>query len=146
MKRNGGVIMRTRIVLGMASVALGLLAGCGSSKLDSVNLKQMGRQRAGDYTVTALSPTGNVAVGKSTFVLEFRRTSDNQLADPGDVKVALSMPMSGMAPMFGAASAEQSNQQGRYHVTAKEVTMAGTWYLAVSYAGGNKTQLALAAE
>jgi YtkA-like len=138
--------MRTRMVLGMVSVALGLLSGCGSSKLDSVDLKQMGQQRAGGYTVTALSPTGNVAVGKSTFVLEFRRASDNQLADPGNVKVALSMPMSGMAPMFGAASAEQSNQPGRYHVTAKEVSMAGTWYLAVSYAGGNKTQLALAAE
>jgi YtkA-like protein len=138
--------MRTRMVLGMVSVALGLLSGCGSSKLDSVNLKQMGQQRAGDYTVTALSPTGNVAVGNSTFVLEFRRTSDNQLADPGNVKVALSMPMSGMAPMFGAASAEQSNQLGRYHVTAKEVSMAGTWYLAVSYAGGSKAQLALAAD
>jgi YtkA-like protein len=138
--------MRTRMVLGMVSVALGLLSGCGSSKLDSVNLKQMGQQRAGDYTVTALSPTGNVAVGKSTFVLEFRRASDNQLADPGNVKVALSMPMSGMAPMFGAASAEQSNQLGRYHVTAKEVSMAGTWYLAVSYAGGSKAQLALVAD
>jgi YtkA-like protein len=138
--------MRTRMVLGTISVALGLLSGCGSSKLDSVNLKQMGQQRAGDYTVTALSPTGNVAVGNSTFVLEFRRTSDNQLADPGNVKVALSMPMSGMAPMFGAASAEQSNQLGRYHVTAKEVSMAGTWYLAVNYAGGSKAQLALVAD
>jgi YtkA-like protein len=138
--------MRTRMVLGTISVALGLLSGCGSSKLDSVNLKQMGQQRAGDYTVTALSPTGNVAVGNSTFVLEFRRTSDNQLADPGNVKVTLSMPMSGMAPMFGAASAEQSNQLGRYHVTAKEVSMAGTWYLAVNYAGGSKAQLALVAD
>jgi YtkA-like protein len=138
--------MRMRIVVGIASVALALLSGCESSKLDSVNLKQMGQQRAGNYTVTALSPTGNVAVGNSTFVLEFRRSSDNQLADPGDVKVALSMPMSGMAPMFGAASAEQSNERGRYRVTAKEVSMAGTWYLAVSYAGGSKAQLAVVAE
>jgi YtkA-like len=138
--------MRTRMVLGMVSVALGLLSGCGSSKLDSVNLKQMGQQRAGGYTITALSPTGNVAVGNSTFVLEFRRSSDNQLADPGEVRVALTMPMSGMAPMFGAASAEQSSERGRYHVTAKEVSMAGTWYLAVNYAGGSKAQLALMAE
>jgi YtkA-like protein len=137
--------MRTGIVVGVLSIVFVLLSGCGNSDLKG-HLTQIDRQQGGPYTVTALNSSGRVRVGKTTLVLEFQRTSDNRLADPGNVSVSLWMPMSGMPPMFGSASAEPLDEQpGRYRVITSDVSMAGTWFLVVKYAGGQRTQLTLQA-
>ncbi len=68
------VILTATIVIAFALV----MTACGG---DASNLKQIQQQRAGDYVVTVLSETGQLKQGPNNFVLEFRKASDNQLAD-----------------------------------------------------------------
>src|SRR5262245_9992703 len=76
-----------------------LLTACKGT----AELKPIQSQTAGDYTVAVLSPTGTLKSGANTYVLEFRKTADKQLADVGTVEVSPLMEMSGMAPMLGTA-------------------------------------------
>ena len=76
--------------------AVVLLVACGNRG----ELKTIQTQQAGDYTLTVLSETGSIKNGAGDFVLEFRKTADNQPVHVGSVEVAPVMDMSGMAPMM----------------------------------------------
>jgi len=118
------------------------LFGC---KSDPSNLKQVQQQRTGDYTVTILTDSGTMKQGSSSFTLEFRKASDNQLTDVGKVDVSPVMEMSGMAPMMASAEAKPSGVTGRYTVSGN-LTMAGMWKMNVKFGGGQSVRFSVNAE
>jgi hypothetical protein len=74
--------------------------------------------------------------GASTYALEFRRTSENQLVDVGKVDVSAVMEMAGMAPMMGTAEVSPTGTPGRYEVKGN-LTMAGLWKMNVKFGDQN---------
>ena len=120
--------------------AVVLLVGCGNKELKTVQTQQ-----AGDYTVTVLSETGSIKNGSGDFVLEFRKTADNQPVHVGSVEVAPVMDMSGMAPMMGKAETTPGDTVGRYHVKSN-LSMAGLWKFNVKFADGQSVRINLNAE
>ena len=93
--------------------------------------------RSGDVDVVLLSETGALAQGKNSFVLEFR-SADGSLRDVGMVRATATMPMAGMAPMFGTVDLRASDAPGRYLVNG-EFSMTGTWQIKVEWQGGAAT-------
>lgn len=135
--------MFVKSLLIVVSVALGIaLAACGNkSGGDTSNLKPIQQQKAGDYTVTVLNESGSLKMGKSNFFLEFRK-ADNQLADVGEVRLNSLMPMPGMAPMSGGASATPTGTPGRYAVEAN-FQMAGEWNFTVNFGNNQRVKFTL---
>jgi len=121
--------------------AVVLLVACGNKG----ELKTIQTQQAGDYTVTVLSETGSIKNGAGDFVLEFRKTADNQPVHVGSVEVAPVMDMSGMAPMMGQAETTPGDVVGRYHVKSN-LSMAGLWKFNVKFADGQSVRINLNAE
>jgi hypothetical protein len=141
--------MLVKAMLVGAVVALGLVLAACSSKSgggggDTSNLKQIQQQKAGEYTVTVLNETGSLKMGKSNFFLEFRK-ADNQLADVGEVRLNSLMPMPGMAPMSGGASATPTGTPGRYAVEAN-FQMAGDWNFTVNFGTNQRVKFTLNAK
>jgi hypothetical protein len=83
--------------------------------------------------VVLLSAGETLKQGKGAFVIEFRDASGG-LVDVGTVKVSASMPMPGMAPMFGESAITPTDTKGRYDV-ASDLSMAGTWRFTVTWDG-----------
>jgi len=121
--------------------ALLLLCACGKKG----ELKTVQTQKAGDYTVTVLSETGSIKNGPSDFVLEFRKTVDNQPVHVGSVEVAPVMDMAGMAPMMGQADTTPGDKVGQYHVKTN-LSMAGLWKFNVKFADGQSVRINMNAE
>ena len=138
--------MRMKMILAaVAVVVLALLmTGCKGGGSTS-NLKQIAQQRSGDYVVTVLNDTGELKQGPNKFALEFRKASDNQLANVGNVQLNTLMPMPGMSPMSGGASAEPSGTPGRYNVES-DFQMTGTWNFTVMFANGQRAIFSLKAQ
>lgn len=109
-----------------------LVAACGGAN-QTAQLKELQRAKAGMLDVVLLAPDDTLTHGKGTFVLEFR-DAGGKLVDVGSVMVGASMPMPGMAPMFGESSVTPTTAKGRYEVSAT-LGMAGTWRLDVSWNG-----------
>jgi hypothetical protein len=124
--------MKQSITL-LASIVI-LLSRCTGS--GSADFKLIQSQKAGDYTVSILSSTGTMKNGASTYALEFRRTSENQLVDVGKVDVSAVMEMAGMAPMMGTAEVSPTGTPGRYEVKGN-LTMAGLWKMNVKFGDQN---------
>jgi hypothetical protein len=118
--------MRVKSVLTRLSVVLAGLTLVACSSGGGSELKQLSQQRVGDYVVSLLSESGQLKQGPNKYVMEFRRASDNQLLDVGEVKLNSQMPMPGMAPMIGGASATPSGTPGRYNVESN-FPMRGKW-------------------
>lgn len=139
--------MRMKVILAAVAVAASVLAltACGGSGGDTSNLKQIEQQRAGEYVVTLLNETGQLKQGPNKFVLEFRKASDNQLTDVGNVQLNSLMPMPGMSPMSGGASATPSGTPGRYNVES-DFQMAGTWNFTVKFGNGQQARFSLKAQ
>ena len=141
--------MRMKMILATVAVAaLALvLTACGGSGGggDTSNLKQIQQQRAGEYLVTLLNETGQLKQGPNKFFLEFRKASDNQLTDVGNVQLNSLMPMPGMSPMSGGASATPSGTPGRYNVES-DFQMVGTWNFTVKFANGQQARFSLKAQ
>jgi len=117
--------MRIKGLLTFAMVAaVAFFAACKGS--ESENLKEVKQQKAGDYTIVVLAPDGKIGEGKSEFVLEFRRASDNQPVDVGDVQLSSSMPMPGQPNMVAAVSATKTATPGRYTVSGTFEMKGGT--------------------
>ncbi len=138
--------MRMKVILAaVAVVTLAVvLTACGGGG-DTSNLKQIQQQRAGEYLVTLLNETGQLKQGPNKFVLEFRKASDNQLADVGNVQLNSLMPMPGMSPMSGGASATPSGTPGRYQIES-DFQMVGTWNFTVKFGNGQQARFALKAQ
>ena len=128
----------------LATLAVLLLFGCKSGS-NAENLKPVQQQKAGDYTVSILSETGTMKQGATEYTLEFRKTSDNQLADVGKVEVSPVMEMAGMSPMMGGAEVTPADTPGRYSVKGN-LTMAGLWKLNVKFGAEQQVRFSLSAE
>jgi hypothetical protein len=113
------------------TIVVTLLAACGGGNTGT--LKELERAKSGALNVVLLSPGDAIKQGKGNFVLEFRDASGG-LVDVGAVKVGASMPMSGMAPMFGDCVVMPSPTKGRYEVSST-LGMAGTWRLQITWDG-----------
>ncbi len=94
---------------------------------------EIGRTNAAGLDLVVLSDDDAIRHGKDAFVLEFRR-GDGTPVDVGTVKLNATMPMAGMAPMFGSAEVSRDAVAGRYRVTA-DFSMAGTWRLNAEWSG-----------
>ncbi len=139
--------MRMKVIMAavvVVALALMLTACGGSGGGDTSNLKQIEQQRAGEYVVTLLSETGQLKQGPNKFVLEFRKAADNTLTDVGNVQLNSLMPMPGMSPMSGGASATPSGTPGRYQVES-DFQMVGTWNFTVKFGNGQQARFALKA-
>jgi hypothetical protein len=119
-----------------------ILCACGNN---SGAFKTVQQQQAGDYTLTVLSETGAVKNGTSDFILEFRRTADNQLADVSPVEVSPIMEMPGMGPMIGTTTIMPADMPGRYRVTSN-LSMAGMWRFNVKFGAGETARININAE
>ena len=118
-----------------------VLTGCNGG----TELQQVQQQRVGDYVVTVLNDSGTLKRGANNFTLEFRTSSNSELADVGDVQVQSTMPMPGMGPMMASTDVTRSETPGRYNVTA-DLSMAGDWRVIVRFAGNQQTQFNLSAQ
>ncbi len=107
-----------------------LLTGCGG---ETAPLNEVGRVHSGQLDVVLLSAGESLKQGKWTFVIEFRDGSGG-LVDVGTVMVSASMPMPGMAPMFGESTVTPTSTKGRYDVSS-DLGMAGTWRLMIAWDG-----------
>jgi hypothetical protein len=108
-----------------------LVVACGSDQ--TAQLKELQRVKAGALDVVLLAPGDAVKQGKGTFALEFR-DAGGSLVDVGTVMVGASMPMPGMAPMFGECTVMPGATRGRYEVSSN-LGMAGTWRLQIAWDG-----------
>jgi hypothetical protein len=115
-----------------AVLTIMLVAGCAGGG-QTAQLKQLERVKAGVLDVVLLATGDTLTQGKGNFVLEFRDAGGN-LVDVGSVMVSASMPMPGMAPMFGESSVTPADVKGRYNVSTT-LGMAGTWRLDVMWNG-----------
>jgi hypothetical protein len=115
----------------LSGVLLLLVIACGGSQ--TAQLKELQRVKAGAFDVVLLAPGDAIKQGKGGFVLEFR-DAGGTLVDVGTVTVGASMPMPGMAPMFGEFTVRPSATKGRYDV-ASDFGMAGTWRLQIAWDG-----------
>jgi len=123
---------RTLMRLWFATLLIVLVAACGGAG-STAQLKELQRVKAGALDVVLLAPGDTLTQGKGNFVLEFRDAGGN-LVDVGTVMVGASMPMPGMAPMFGESSVTPTGAKGRYDVSTM-LGMAGTWRLDVMWQG-----------
>jgi hypothetical protein len=115
----------------LSGVLLLLVIACGGGQ--TAQLKELQRVKAGAFDVVLLAPGDAIKQGKGGFVLEFR-DAGGTLVDVGTVTVGASMPMPGMAPMFGEFTVRPSATKGRYDV-ASDFGMAGTWRLQIAWDG-----------
>jgi YtkA-like len=116
----------------LVAILLTLVAGC-SGRDQAAQLKELQRAKAGPLNVVLLAPGDALKHGKGSFVLEFR-DAGGTLVDVGSVTVAATMPMPGMAPMFGDCIVMPSPLKGRYEVSS-DLGMTGTWRLQVAWNG-----------
>jgi len=120
--------MRTSV---LSIVVVIFVTACGGS--GDAPLKEMQRVKSGPMDIVLLSPADAIKQGKGTFVVEFR-DAGGALVDVGMVTVAASMPMSGMAPMFGDCVVAPTATKGRYEVSSN-LGMAGTWRFDIKWDG-----------
>ncbi len=113
--------------MAMSSLACG--GGGGTA-----NVKEVQRVSTGAFDVVLLAVGDALQSGKDTAVLEFRSRASQTLVDVGTVNVAASMPMAGMPPMFGSATALKAADPGRYTLDL-QLGMAGSWRLDVRWDG-----------
>jgi hypothetical protein len=97
-------------------------------------LNEVSRVRSGELDVVLLSQGSGIKRGKDTIVVEFRSKSDGSLVDVGTVKASATMPMAGMAPMFGSLEVQPGHRPGRYTVTS-DLSMAGEWRVGIEWNG-----------
>jgi hypothetical protein len=113
-------------------IALLLVAACGRGN-QAPPLKELQRAKSGPLNVVLRSPGDAIKQGTGTFVIEFRDAGSG-LVDVGTVEVRASMPMAGMAPMFGDCMVTPDTMKGRYNVSS-DLGMAGTWRLQIAWNG-----------
>lgn len=107
-------------------------AGCRNADVSREQLTEVGRARAGSLDVVLLSAEGALKQD-DRLTIEFR-DSNGSLVDVGTVKGSATMPMAGMAPMFGSVTIQPTGAPGRY-MAAVDLGMAGEWRMTVEWSG-----------
>jgi hypothetical protein len=113
-------------------VAALIVAACGRGN-DTASFKELHKVKSGDLNIVLLSAGDSVKHGKDSYLIEFR-DAQGGLVDVGTVNVSASMPMAGMAPMFGESAVTASSTRGRYNVTS-DLAMTGTWRFTITWNG-----------
>ena len=132
MSRPRGRVRRPALVIVFVLMAMSSFACSGGGR--TANVKEVQRASAGAFDVVLLAAGEALQSGKDTAVLEFRTRASQTLVDVGAVNVAASMPMAGMPPMFGSATAQRTADPGRYTLDL-QLGMAGSWRLEVRWDG-----------
>ena len=123
----GRAVIIVIVVMALDAMACGAGGGRGGTK-------EIQRVSAGALDVVLLAAGEGLQSGKDTAVLEFRSRADGRLVDVGSVNVAATMPMAGMPPMFGTATAARTAEPGRYNLDL-QLGMAGSWRLEIRWDG-----------
>ncbi len=126
-------MIRRQINVGIVCAFVAMAATACRNDPAALSLKELQRIRSGPLDIVLLSPSGALTQGKGSFVLEFRR-ADGILVDAGTVKVNATMPMAGMAPMFGAVDIQRTDTPGRYDAVT-DLGMAGGWQIGLEWEG-----------
>lgn len=113
----------------LAAVAAMICIGCSANP----PLKEIQRVRAGELDVVLLSSDG-VLHQKGTFTIEFRSAKSGDLVNVDTVRLNATMPMPGMAPMFGSIQVQPTESSGRYTASAS-LDMSGGWRMAIDWDG-----------
>ena len=88
--------------------------------------------QSGPLKVELKSDSGALQQGRTAFVIEFR-SATGALVDAGDVRLAGTMTMPGMA-MSGGVEVHRTDTAGRYQATA-DFGMAGAWRFTLEWNG-----------
>lgn len=126
--------MSRRLCQGSVFAVVCLVVASCSRPADAPALTELQRAKAGDLEVVLLAKGDALKTGRDEAVVEFRSVADRRLVDVGTVTVNASMPMAGMGPMLGTATAKPADVAGRYSVET-DLGMAGTWRLGVEWNG-----------
>jgi len=104
---------------------------------DTTTMATMGLQvramRSGDLNVSIVPADETLRQGRSTFWIEFRSATSDELVDAGTVRANATMPMPGML-MSGRVNVSREGPPGRYLAVA-EFSMAGGWQIAIDWDG-----------
>jgi hypothetical protein len=111
--------------------AIALVTACSSAPQGS--MRELGRATAGAFDVVLLAPSDSLERGKSFAILEFHDSSGS-LVNVGRVTVRATMAHPGAEPMVGGSDVKPTPAPGRYEI-ATDLTMAGTWDLAIEWDG-----------
>lgn len=125
MKKLSAVLVTSFFLVGFA--------GCGATKVDTDNLKEVATHVVGNVTVVLLNGTGELKQGQNQFVLQFRDPKGEPI-DVGNVQLGSSMSMPSMAPMSGDSEITPFGQTGTYRVRSN-FAMSGAWHFTVSWDG-----------
>lgn len=121
---------RQSTLLGVVVVFLSLFTGaCGAGN----ELKEIQRTKARNVDVVLLSQDGLVHQ-KSDLTVEFREPSNGGLIDVKHLRANATMPMAGMAPMFGTIDIRPSGTAGRFFFQGA-LEMAGSWRVTFNWEG-----------
>lgn len=122
--------MSRQSALGVVVAFLSLFTdGCGARN----DLKEIQRTKARDVDVVLLSQDGLVHQ-KTDLTVEFRKPSNGELIDVKHVRANATMPMPGMAPMFGTIDLRPSGTAGRFFFQGT-LEMAGSWRVTFNWEG-----------
>ena len=132
-------MFRKLILITLLPFVVFVFASCGKDKQS--NLKEIQTKHSGNYNIILLNESGTLKQGSNVFYLEFRNTSDNQLADAGKVSTNAVMQMSGM-PMTGETTIKGTDTPGRYEIKGN-FSMSGKWILNVEFGKGETAQFQL---
>ena len=111
--------------------AIALVTACSSPPQGS--MRELSRTSAGAVDLVLLAPSEAIERGTSFAILEFHDSSGS-LVDVGRVTVRASMPHPGAEPMAGGSEVKPTPAPGRYEI-ATDLTMAGTWDMAIDWDG-----------
>ncbi len=113
-------------------ILVAMLLTVGLSCSSPEQMTEIQRFHTGSLDVVLLSQDG-ILHQTGQFVVEFR-SSDGKLADVGSVNGKATMPMAGMAPMFGSIELKPLDERGRYTATGR-MEMAGGWRIELEWRG-----------
>ena len=130
--------MKTKLKIAVVLLVALLISACSK---DFSSYKKIQEQKAGDYSVTILSSSGDIKKGSGNFLLEFHKGSSGELVKVNNLNVSAVMLMAG-SPMSGEVSPSETGTTGRYEIKYN-FEMIGTYKLDITFDNGLQTQFLL---
>jgi len=126
------VLIAAVLVIGVVATALWPRATTDTRSAASTG-QTIQQLQSGQLKVELKSDSGALQQGRNVFVVEFRSATTSGLVDVGDVRLAGTMTMPGMA-MSGGVEVKRTDTAGRYQATA-DFGMAGAWRFTLEWNG-----------